>query len=148
MHVAAEVVDDDLGALGRVRERVLAADAAPRSGHDDHPAVADAHAGPYLVPELLAQLVLVELAVVVPGQRLDELDAAGTLVVRDAVAAPLDELGAERVRRLDAGLRLDDGDHDLAPLVVGNADDADVADRRMPDQHRLDLGRVDVDARR
>ncbi len=50
-----------------------------------------------LVAELLAQLVLVELAVVVPGQRLGELDAARTLVVRDAVAAPLDELGGERV---------------------------------------------------
>ena len=101
---------------------------------------------PYLVAELLAQLVLVELAVVVPGQRLGELDTARTLVVRDAVAAPLDQLGGELIRGLDAGLRLHDGHHDLAPIVVGNADDADVADRRMADQHGLDLGRIDVDA--
>ncbi len=51
-----------------------------------------------VLAELLAQLVLVELAVVVPGQRLDELDLAGTLVMRDPVPAPLDHLGA-RARR-------------------------------------------------
>ena len=44
VHVAAEVVDDDLGAFGRVRERVLAADPASRSGDDDDAAVADPHA--------------------------------------------------------------------------------------------------------
>src|SRR5262245_7681988 len=96
--------------------------------------------------ELLAQLVFVELAVVVPGQRLGELDPAGTLVVRDALATPLDELGSQGVRRLDAGLRLDHGNHDLAPIVVGDAHHADVAHCRMADEHRLDLGRVDVHA--
>ena len=131
VHVAAEVVDDDLGALGGVGQRVLAADAPSRSGDDDDAAVADTH--DLLVTsisELLAQLVLVELAVVVPGQRLDELDAAGTLVVRDAVAAPLDDLVAQRWRRLDARVRLDRGHHDLAPLVVGDADHTGVADGR------------------
>ena len=44
VHVAAEVVDHDLRALAGERERVLTADAAPRSGHDDDPAVADTHA--------------------------------------------------------------------------------------------------------
>ena len=83
---------------------------------------------------LLAQHLLVQLAVVVPGQGLDEIDATGTLVVRDAVAAPLDELGGERRTGLDARLRLDHGDHDLAPVVVGDADHADVADRRVLDQ--------------
>ena len=74
--VAAEVVDHDLGALGGELERVLAADAAARAGDDGHPAVADPHqcspdrfAGlrRRQVAELLAQLVLVELAVVVRG---------------------------------------------------------------------------------
>ena len=53
---------------------------------------------------------------------------------------------ASASRRLDARLRLDDGHHDLAPLVVGHADHADVADRGMAEQHRLDLGRIDVHA--
>ena len=44
------------------------------------------------------------------------------------------------------GVGLDRRHHDLAPLVVGDADDADVADRGMADQHRLDLGRIDVHA--
>ena len=81
------------------------------------------------------------------GKRLDELDAAGTLVVRDAVAAPLDELvGQLRRRRRRPACELDRGDDDLAPLVVGHADDTGVADRRVPEQHRLDLGRIDVHA--
>ena len=43
-------------------------------------------------------------------------------------------------------VELDRGDDDLAPFVVGDAHDADVADRGMAEQHRFDLGRVDVDA--
>ena len=39
----AEVVHDDLGALGRERERVRAAEAAPAAGHDHHAPVADPH---------------------------------------------------------------------------------------------------------
>ena len=45
-------------------------------------------------------------------------------------------------RELDGGLDL------LAALVVGDAEDGDVGDRRVVDQHRLDLGRVDVHAAR
>ena len=37
---AAEVVHDDIGALRRQHQRVLAADAAPRARHDRHPAFA------------------------------------------------------------------------------------------------------------
>src|SRR5258706_10814718 len=69
--------------------------------------------------ELLAQLMFVELAVVVPGQGLDEDHAPRTLVVRDPVPAPLDQLRREGIGRLDPGLGLDRRDHDLAPLVVG-----------------------------
>ena len=39
----AEVVDDDLGAVGRERERVRAAEAAAGARHDHDPSVADAH---------------------------------------------------------------------------------------------------------
>ena len=65
--------------------------------------------------------------------------------MRDAVPAPLDELassasdGAPR-----PGCELDGRDHDLAPFLVGTADHADVADRRMLEQDGLDLGRIDV----
>src|SRR5258708_38551628 len=90
--------------------------------------------------ELLAQLVLVELAVVVPGQRFDEDHPAGTLVVRDAVPAPLDELESEGVARLDADLQLHGGHHDLAPLVVGLTDHTRIAHGRMCEQRGLDLG--------
>ena len=36
--------------------------------------------------------------------------------------------------------------HRLAPLVVGHADGGGVADRGVLEQHRVDLGRVDVHA--
>src|SRR5262245_9705886 len=98
------------------------------------------------LPELLPQLMLVELAVVVPGQSLDEDHVAGTLVVRDAVPAPLDQVVRERIGRFDARLRLHCGDHDLAPFVVGPPDHADVADRGVGEQHRFDLGGVHIHA--
>src|SRR4029453_10220456 len=43
-HRAAEVVDPHAGALRRQQQRVLAADAAARAGHDRNPTVTDAHA--------------------------------------------------------------------------------------------------------
>ena len=42
--LGAEVVDDDLGSLPCELERVAAADAPPRAGHDHDPSVTDAHA--------------------------------------------------------------------------------------------------------
>src|SRR5690606_20599439 len=42
--------------------------------------------------------------------------------------------------------RSSDLDDDLPPVLVGDADDDDVADRRVLQQRVLDLGRVDVDA--
>ena len=44
------------------------------------------------------------------------------------------------------GVRLDRGDHDLAPFVVGDAHHTGIADRRVAEQHGLDLGRIDVHA--
>ena len=43
VHVAAEIVDDDLGALAREQQRVLAAEAAPRAGDDRDPSVECTH---------------------------------------------------------------------------------------------------------
>ena len=40
VHGAAQVVDDDLGAVGRQHQRVLPPDAAPGAGHDAHPSLA------------------------------------------------------------------------------------------------------------
>ena len=42
---AAEVVDDDLGALGGEQQRVLAADAAARAGDDGDASVECSHGG-------------------------------------------------------------------------------------------------------
>ena len=99
------------------------------------------------LPELLAQLVLVELAVVVPGQRLDELDAARTLVVRDAVAAPLDELG-RRARR--DGSTPGCGSTTATTISPHSSSGTPTTPTSptagMADQHRLDLGRIDVHA--
>ena len=47
-----------------------------------------------------------------------------------------------------AGLGLDDGQHDLAPLGVGHADHRGVADGRVREQLGFDLGGIDVDAAR
>ena len=43
VRVAAEVVDDDLGAFGREQQRVLATEAAARTGDDGNPSVECAH---------------------------------------------------------------------------------------------------------
>ena len=55
-----------------------------------------------------------------------------------------DELGGERVAALPAGDELDDRFDLLPHLLVGHADDGDVGDRRVEDEHVLDLLRVDV----
>ena len=44
--LGAEVVHDHRRALARQHQRVLAADAAARPGHDRHPSVADPHCSP------------------------------------------------------------------------------------------------------
>ena len=51
VHVAAEVVDDDLGALAGQHQRVLAADAPARAGDDGHPAITESHLRKYLLEE-------------------------------------------------------------------------------------------------
>src|ERR1700742_2917886 len=87
------------------------------------------------------QLALQDL----PGRPLrqvvDEFDVAGLLVAGQALAA-------ERHDRVLVELGALAGDderfHRLAPTVVGDADDGDLADRRMLGDHALDLGRVDV----
>ena len=90
---------------------------------------------------------LVDLAVVLARQGVDELDLARALEVGKAVAAVREQLvGRARVRRLDAGSQLDDGEHRFAPLLVGHADDRRVADRGVLEQDRVDLGRIDVHA--
>ena len=45
-----------------------------------------------------------------------------------------------------AGAQLDDGEHGLAHVGVGDADHRDVGDRGMGGEHALDLGGVDVGA--
>ncbi len=52
----------------------------------------------------------------------------------------------DRVAGLDAFGEFDDGVDTFAHLVVGDADDGDVGDRRVDDERGLDLLRVDVDA--
>ena len=68
----------------------------------------------------------------------------GHLYFGEPLLAVLDQLGCQLVAGRDAVDELDDGLDLLAPLVVGDADDGDVADRRWARQHALHLRRVDV----
>ena len=77
------------------------------------------------------------------GRAATELDHLRHLVARQMAA----EIGADVGRlQVGAGLRLDIGADLLAELLVGNAEHRAVAHARHLDQHRFDLGRVDVDA--
>ena len=53
--VAAEVVDDDLGALAGQAQRVLPPDAPARAGHDGHPSITESHVRSYPLSETDAQ---------------------------------------------------------------------------------------------
>src|SRR5690606_3240281 len=64
----------------------------------------------------------------------------------DPGPAVLQQLGGQLRPRGDALGGLDQGDHVVAPLLVGRADDGDVGDRGVFEQGGLDLGGVDVDA--
>ena len=68
----------------------------------------------------------------------DEVDALGTL--KRASRSPHQ---LEQLVFVDA-VGDDVRDADLAPALVGHADDRDIRHVRMLVQHRLDLGRVDV----
>src|SRR6266536_4710979 len=71
----------------------------------------------------LAQLGLAHLAVRVARELLDEFDHARTLVVGEVLSTPGDHtVGIERRARP----RLHDGVEDLAPPVVGHAEDGTV----------------------
>ena len=78
-------------------------------------------------------------------QRVGEFDHARHLVVGDALLQ-------ERAHRLalerGAVVRLHMRGERLAELGVGNAEHRAVGDLRHGDQHRLDLGRIDVHAAR
>ena len=79
------------------------------------------------------------------GQLVDELDDARTLVVGEVLATPGDHaVGVERRARA----RLHDGVEDLAPLVVGHAEDGAVDDVGVLVEAILDLARIDVHAAR
>lgn len=77
-------------------------------------------------------------------QRLAELHAPRVLEFRQARPAVREEFGGEGVTGLGVLGRFDERDGALPPVLVRDADDDDVADRRMLQQGRLDLGRVDV----
>jgi len=64
------------------------------------------------------------------------------------VGAEAEQLLGEPGARRDPCGGLDHRLHLLAPVLVGNAEDRDVADLGMREQRSFDLGRVDVDATR
>src|SRR3984957_7168058 len=74
-------------------------------------------------------------------QRLDDVDGARALVVREALAGERDDLGSGH---LLAGPEHDERLDALAPLVIGHADHRDLGHRRVLGHGLLDLGRVDV----
>src|SRR5580765_784273 len=87
----------------------------------------------------LPEAAAVELAVVVSRQLINEVDRAGTLEVGEALTAPINELGRECRRWVDAGFELDDRLDFLAPLMIGDADGADVSHRGMGQQDGVDF---------
>src|SRR5712691_5575485 len=96
-------------------------------------------------PIRVAKLALDELPRGVARQRVVERYLARDLVAGHVLAAEGDDLlRAERGARLELKL----GVHALAPVLVGDAEDGGVEDLRMPVERVLDLGRVDIHARR
>ena len=57
-------------------------------------------------------------------------------------ATTIGQLGAQRLGRRPVRAQHDEADDGLALHLVGHADDAGLGDRRMADQHRLDLRRA------
>src|SRR5438477_13204913 len=88
-----------------------------------------------------AELELLELAGGGAGQLGSELDRRRALEVGQVGAAVLDELG---LGGLGACFEDDQGLDRLAPLLVGDADDADLGHGRMREHPVLDLDRRDV----
>src|SRR3984893_14428294 len=87
------------------------------------------------------QLGLAHFAVRVARELVDELDHTGTLVVGEVVSTPGDQaVGAERRPRA----RLHDGVEDLAPALVGHAENGAVHHVGMLVEGILDLARIDV----
>src|ERR1022692_312466 len=84
-----------------------------------------------------AQFPLEDLTAGITRQRVDDLDDARALVVREAVTGESDDV---RPGRLVAAAEDDHGHDGLAPVVVGNADHRDLGHRRMPGHRLLDFG--------
>ena len=99
---------------------------------------------PWPCQYLLAQQALVELAVRVARELVDEIDAARALVRRELRAAVGEQQGFE-VRGRGGGVDgLNHGLDGFAHLGVGHADHRDVADGWMAREDVLRLLRVDV----
>src|SRR5690606_27770886 len=100
--------------------------------------------GPLLPRELLAQLVLEDLAQrLVARQRVDDLELLGGLELREPLGLEVRDHLVEG-DRLAALRRLHHGAHALPPLAVRQADDRDVADLRVRVEEVLDLLGGDV----
>src|SRR5690606_27348424 len=92
-----------------------------------------------VLPVLVSQLALVELAGGQPGQLVEELEALRNLVAGDVLAGERAQLALQLGAALDALGGLHGGHHRLAHLVVGDAEDGDVGDLRVHDEAVLDL---------
>src|SRR5277367_983717 len=104
------------------------------------------HLALYAGPVLFAQDALVELATVGTRELLPEVDAPWALVAAHPFLAIDDQLVGQLVARGRSVHQLDNGLDLLAPFQVGDADDGDVADRRVAGEDSLHLSREDVDA--
>ena len=83
-----------------------------------------------LFPIAVPQQTDVQLSRRVAREPVLEVDRARHLVVGEALAREGADLGLERRGGLSSRCQLDRSLHGLAPLRVGNPEDADVGDRR------------------
>jgi hypothetical protein len=81
-------------------------------------------------------------------QDVDERDLTWAFEVGEASATVLERVDAQRVQCLDPGMELDDCKYGLAPFLGGDTNRCRIGDRRVFEQDRVDLCRIDVDTAR
>ncbi len=99
--------------------------------------------GAFVVPagKSCLELVAQQLASGVARQRGSEAHQLGDFIAGQPLTTEVDQLG---ITSCHSTPQLDRGRRHVAPARVGQSDDGSLLDSRVRQQHRLDLGWVDV----